>query len=339
MAETYSTLTALFADIANAIREKTGEANSIIADDFPDIIRNRLDIFINPIKPDEGPYLTFSSPNSFTLKVNDTTKHWDGTLEYSTDTSSWSIWDGVAPLSSATSENNNVLHLRGTNNTKITGHSMDYKWVLTGSNISCSGNIENLLDYATVQAGGHPTMASYCYYSMFEDCTNLITAPRLPATALNDNCYERIFRGCTALTTAPELLPAMRLTRSCYSEMFYGCTNLVTAPTLPATTLAEGCYQDMFNGCTSLVTAPTVAQASPLLRYCLLLSWPPTAISTCFTTVQASPPHQDFQQPFQRAAAMTTCSTAARASPLHLHFPPQKWSITATVKCSTIAQV
>ena len=189
MAETYSTLTALFADIANAIREKTGEANSIIADDFPDIIRNRLDIFINPIKPDEGPYLTFSSPNSFTLKVNDTTKHWDGTLEYSTDTSSWSIWDGVAPLSSATSENNNVLHLRGTGNTVITGTSSTYNWVLTGSNISCSGNIENLLDYATVQAGGHPTMASYCYHSMFEGCESLITAPRLPATTLNDNCY------------------------------------------------------------------------------------------------------------------------------------------------------
>ena len=33
-------------------------------------------------KPAGKSYLTFSSPNSFTLKVNDTTKHWDGTLEY-----------------------------------------------------------------------------------------------------------------------------------------------------------------------------------------------------------------------------------------------------------------
>ena len=31
------------------------------------------------------PYLTFSSPNSFTLAVGDATKHWDGTVEYSTD--------------------------------------------------------------------------------------------------------------------------------------------------------------------------------------------------------------------------------------------------------------
>lgn len=42
MAETYSTLAALFTDIADAIREKTGEADSIVADDFPDMIRERL---------------------------------------------------------------------------------------------------------------------------------------------------------------------------------------------------------------------------------------------------------------------------------------------------------
>ena len=33
-------------------------------------------------KPAGKSYLTFSSPNSFTLAVNDMTKHWDGTLEY-----------------------------------------------------------------------------------------------------------------------------------------------------------------------------------------------------------------------------------------------------------------
>lgn len=62
MAETYSTLSALFTDIADAIREKTGETASIIADDFPDMIRERLQA-IPPI-----PYLTFSSPSSFTLR-------------------------------------------------------------------------------------------------------------------------------------------------------------------------------------------------------------------------------------------------------------------------------
>lgn len=42
MAETYSTLATLFTDIADAIREKTGDTATIVADDFPDVIRERL---------------------------------------------------------------------------------------------------------------------------------------------------------------------------------------------------------------------------------------------------------------------------------------------------------
>ena len=121
MAETYSTLTALFMDIADAIREKTGDASVIVADDFPDVIRESL----QAVQP--KPYLTFSSPSSFTLAVKDTTKHWDGTLEYSTDASTWSTWDGTTILSSATSGSKDVLYLRGTGNTVITGSNSNYK--------------------------------------------------------------------------------------------------------------------------------------------------------------------------------------------------------------------
>ena len=40
--DSYSTLTALFSDIATVIREKTGDTASIVADDFPDVIRSSL---------------------------------------------------------------------------------------------------------------------------------------------------------------------------------------------------------------------------------------------------------------------------------------------------------
>ena len=259
MAETYSTLAALFTDIADAIREKTGATATIVADDFPDVIRNVLQV---------KTYLTFSSPSSFTLKVNDTTKHWDGTLEYSTDTSTWSTWDGTTTLSSATSGNDNVLYLRGTGNTVITGNSNkdSYKWVLTGSDIACTGNIENLLDYETVKSGGHPTMANYCYAYMFRDCTSLTRAPALSATTLAAYCYEYMFQGCTSLTQAPAL-PATTLADYCYNDMFYGCTSLTQAPALPATTLKNYCYQQMFRGCTSLTQAPALP-ATTLADYC-----------------------------------------------------------------------
>lgn len=202
------------------------------------------------------PYLTFSSPSSFTLKVNDATKHWDGTLEYSTDTSTWSTWDGTTTLSSATNGSDNVLYLRGTGNTVITGNSSNYKWVLTGSDIKCVGDIENLLDYATVESGEHPKMDTNCYRNMFRECTSLTQAPALPATTLNGYCYRGMFRDCTGLTQAPAL-PATTLNISCYQSMFEGCTGLTQAPELPATMLAIDCYRSMFRGCTGLKLSTT----------------------------------------------------------------------------------
>lgn len=209
-------------------------------------------------KPDGDSYLTFSSPSSFTLAVNDATKHWDGTLEYYNN-GVWTTWDGTTTLSSEQYYDNYVLYLRGTGNTVITGDSDSgsYKWVLTGSDISCIGNIETLLDYATVEAGNHPTMGDYCYFAMFFGCTSLIQAPELPATTLASYCYMGMFFGCTSLTQAPAL-PATTLASYCYTGMFQGCTSLTQAPSLPATTLESNCYNGMFHSCTSLTKTPVL---------------------------------------------------------------------------------
>ena len=258
MANKHANLDSLFNDIADAIREKIGDENIIPAVDFPDLIRDRLQVI-------KKPYLTFKSPNSFTLKVNDTTKHWNGTLEYSTNASTWSTWDGTTTLSSATKGSSNVLYLRGIGNSVITGSS-NYRWLLTGSDIKCIGNIENLLDYATVEAGNHPTMADRCYQYMFHGCTSLTKAPELPATTLANYCYYYMFRDCTSLTQAPAL-QATTLTTYCYCHMFHGCTSLTKAPELPATTLAEHCCSHMFHGCTSLTQAPALP-ATTLANYC-----------------------------------------------------------------------
>ena len=245
-----------------------------------------------PSKPTGKSYLTFSSLSSFTLAVNDATKHWNDTLEYFTSDRTWATWDGTTILSAVADDGEYVLYLRGTGNTVITGSETNYKWVLTGADIKCIGNIENLLDYATVESGGHPTMANYCYSHMFQDCinltqapalpattlatgcyvgmfrncTNLTQAPALPATTLADNCYARMFQDCTNLTRAPEL-PATTLANSCYNSMFQGCTNLTQAPELPATILANSCYYSMFYGCTNLTQAPELP-ATTLANYC-----------------------------------------------------------------------
>ena len=219
-----------------------------------------------PFKPAGKSYLTFSSPNSFTLKVNDATKHWNGTLEYFASDKTWTVWDGTITLSSVNNDGEYVLYLRGTGNTVITGNSENYRWVLTGSDIKCIGNIENLLDYATVASGEHPAMANNCYSYMFKGCTALTQAPSLPATTLASYCYYCMFQGCTSLTQAP-VLPATTMASNCYNSMFYDCTALTQAPELPATTLGITCYYCMFSGCTALTQAPALP-ATTLAEYC-----------------------------------------------------------------------
>ncbi len=204
--------------------------------------------------------IRFESADDFTLKAN-SGKTWNGMLEYSVDgCQTFTEWNGEE----ISVDGGNRLYIRGTGNTVITGNSFANNWVMTGSNVECHGNIENLLDYQTVANGEHPTMGDYCYAYMFYRGASLAIAPELPATTLTENCYYQMFYGCTSLTIAPEL-PARTLADSCYSYMFYGCTSLVTAPELPATTLADNCYESMFSGCTLLAKAPELSAEN--LRY------------------------------------------------------------------------
>ena len=110
------------------------------------------------------------------------------------------------------------------------------------------------------------TLAESCYYGMFTYCSNLISAPELPATVLVDFCYDSMFFGCTSLTDVP-VLPSAFMARYCYAAMFSGCTSLTTTPELSAMNLAEGCYSNMFSSCTGLASSP-VLPATELKDYC-----------------------------------------------------------------------
>ena len=198
--------------------------------------------------------LEFSSANPFLISAP---KNWDGKLEY-TNGSGWKTWDG-GEITSGSIENKNAIYFRGVGNTKVTGVAdTSGKWVITGQNVSCNGNIERLLNWEIVESGKHPEMADSCYTSMFYGCSRLTTAPSLPATTLAPRCYGSMFYGCSSLTTAPSL-PATTLASSCYAFMFYGCSRLTTAPSLPATTLAPRCYFSMFRICSSIKVSTTAS--------------------------------------------------------------------------------
>lgn len=273
-------LTDFLTDVANAIREKDGTTGTINPQDFSDkikAIQTGVDTSDGNIEPttvlkgykgyakgvavngaietydgsyEDLPYtdcLTFTGETSeFTLKA--TYKEWDGTLQWSTDHTNWTTLTGTEAMQSVGKK----LYLRGKGNTKFKT-SIGIAWRLSAK-AGCSGNIQTLLDWESP-----PTSISTgsCYEAMFWNCTNLTTAPELPATTLAQNCYNALFSGCTNLTTAPEL-PATTLANYCYRSMFVRCSNLTTAPALPATTLAQGCYYYMFSSCSNLTTAPAL---------------------------------------------------------------------------------
>ena len=199
--------------------------------------------------------ITFTGETSdFTLKA--TYKEWDGTVEYSTNHNTWTVWDG-----SEISSSSQKLYLRGSGNTKF--YTSNGARLRLSARAACSGNIQTLLEYSNPSTS---IPVNTCYRYMFYGCTSLTQAPALPATTLTNSCYNFMFRGCTSLTTAPAL-PATTLTKSCYNNMFYGCTSLTQAPALPATTLAVDCYGYMFYGCTSLTQAPALP-ATTLANSC-----------------------------------------------------------------------
>ena len=241
--------------------------------------------------------ITFTGETSdFTLKA--TNKEWDGTVEYSTDHETWTVWNG-----SEISSSGQKLYLRGSGNTKFYT-AFGTRFVLS-ARAACSGNIQTLLEY------NNPSMsitADNCYRLLFRNCTNLTQAPALPSKFLTIYCYGSMFEGCTSLTAAPAL-PATTLATGCYYSMFHGCTSLTKAPELPATTLANNCYESMFFQCTSLTQAP-VLPAITLATSCYHLMFYNCTSLTAATELPATTlTNNCYSQMFQGCTSLKISTT------------------------------
>ena len=98
------------------------------------------------VPPAPQNYLTFSSPNTFSISSRysdySAKRRWDGKMFYSTDAINWTIWDG-SRIYGASDGTKYVIFLAGLDNTYVTEHtnSWAHAWGLFGSDISCSGNI------------------------------------------------------------------------------------------------------------------------------------------------------------------------------------------------------
>ena len=205
------------------------------------------------------PYVTFTANAKQNLTMTKTIK----TLEYSLNNGNWSEL-GLKTIHFGGDLGNLKIRGKSQNGTALGVNSGEYATIVFGNNVkvSCSGDIRTLVDYENHQEAN---TSEARFYALFSGCSNLISAPDLPATTLATRCYEEMFFCCNSLTVAPEL-PATTLAANCYHYMFYGCSSLSVAPELPATTLAPYCYCYMFYG-TSLTTSP-ILPATILDRFC-----------------------------------------------------------------------
>ena len=254
-------------------------------------------------KTDQYDYVTFTAEGEQGFKFEVTalgseiTKEFPG-FEYSVNNGEWISIPGTGMPDYVTfGGDKGTIRLRGKSLENI-GTSLIIPWGPTqyarvtfknDVKVACSGDIRTLIDYenyTSVETGNATfyrlfynctqltsapklpatKLAVGCYGEMFSDCSSLKEAPMLPATELEDYCYNWMFYNCTSLTEAP-VLPATKLAINCYNSMFSGCTSLEKAPELPATTLENACYDTMFSGCTSLTKAP-VLPATTLVDDC-----------------------------------------------------------------------
>ena len=211
------------------------------------------------------PYVTFKAEQAQTFKMT-ATRYTISGLQYSVNNGDWN--DVVADKVVEFGGDKGDLRLRGKDNLSGTAgsSSIAYSTITFGKtvDVACTGDIRTLLDYENYEnVATESARFSYLFYK----CTQLTSAPDLPATKLADRCYSNMFYGCTNLKTVPTL-PAMKMFSGGYRSMFQGCTSLENAPDLPATELADFCYAFMFQGCTKLKKVPDALPAQTMASSC-----------------------------------------------------------------------
>ena len=240
------------------------------------------------------PYVTFKAEEEQTFIMSAQDRYEISGLEYSVNNGTW---EKVVTGKAVTfGDSKGTLRLRGKDNLGGTsGKYSGYSQISFGNtdvNVACTGDIRTLLDYENYEnVATESARFSYLFYnctqltsapnlpatkladgvyrSMFLGCTSLENATDLPATELAEDCYAFMFCGCTNLKKVPDALPALTMASKCYKQMFLNCTSLKKAPQLPATTLAYECYRGMFQGCEGLEKAPEL-KAMSLKESCYL---------------------------------------------------------------------
>ena len=172
-------------------------------------------------------YLCFTANTAnSTVKLNKTWSPTAVTLETSTDGSTWSaytFWTDIT-LSNIWDK----VYFRNTSETTTwfsTSGSAYYYFSMTWS-IAAGWDLNYLINKnSTTTLSG-----DRCFYSIFNSCSVLTSAPKLSATTLTQSCYDTAFLYCSELTTLP-ILPATIYPAECCEYMFYWCSKIKLSTT------------------------------------------------------------------------------------------------------------
>lgn len=156
-----------------------------------------------------------STPSTIAVSSSDIVRFKGNNISYAKDKNNYAGFEGGTAYFNI--EGNIMSLIYGDNffdNQKFSGGTYNFCSIFKKSH---AVSAENLILPASA-------LTNYAYRAMFSYCTDLVTAPALPARKLSTGCYWYMFEYC-AISNAPEL-NASALTNECYGNMFINCSNL-----------------------------------------------------------------------------------------------------------------
>ena len=153
------------------------------------------------------------------------------TIYYSKD--SGSTWTEVT----ASNGDGTLIPVSAGENVWFSGTNSTYHYnkLYSTARHNLKGNILSLSDSTGLTS-------NYQFNGLFNGSTGLVSAEDLilSSQTLTNYCYQYMFQNCTNLTTAP-VLPAATLANYCYASMFNSCSNLNYIKCLATDTSASNC--------------------------------------------------------------------------------------------------
>lgn len=226
--------------LVQAYSELSGETSSIVSENC----------IYNPTHDYSKDYLTFKVLSGGTIGWKSVGSGQSKAIQYSLNNGTWNTLVADSSVATVAVSTGDVVRFKGTN-TSYAKDKSNYSGFEGGSAMfNVEGNIMSLV-YGDEFDGQIALTGTYNFCSLFKlakcvSAENLV----LPSSSLTDYCYRAMFSKCTDLVTAPKL-PAATLSKGCYWYMFEECA-ITTAPDLEAETLVAECYGYMFINCRSL---------------------------------------------------------------------------------------